>query len=71
MTSEPLYGLTAELFKSFGGVRRGSGFWESPAERDRTVGELLAAVGMESSNLSQHLGVLRRTGVVTASKERL
>ena len=37
--------------------------------RDRSVGELLPEIGMESSNLSQQLGVLRRAGVVDARKD--
>ena len=37
--------------------------------RDRSVGELLPEVGLESSNLSQQLGVLRRAGVVDARKD--
>ena len=37
--------------------------------RDRSVGELLPEVGLESSNLSQQLGVLRRAGVVVARKD--
>jgi ArsR family transcriptional regulator len=37
--------------------------------RDRSVGELLPEVGVESSNLSQQLGVLRRAGVVVARKD--
>jgi len=36
---------------------------------DRSVGELLPEVGLESSNLSQQLGVLRRAGVVEARKD--
>lgn len=39
-------------------------------ERDRSVGELLSSdVGLESSNLSQQLGVLRRAGVVAARRD--
>ena len=37
--------------------------------RDRSVGELLPEIGIESSNLSQQLGVLRRAGVVDARKD--
>ncbi|ETZ43526.1 hypothetical protein JHV675_47940 [Mycobacterium avium subsp. hominissuis] len=33
------------------------------------MGELLPEVRLESSNLSQQLGVLRRAGVVVASKD--
>ena len=33
------------------------------------MGELLPEIGIESSNLSQQLGVLRRAGVVDARKD--
>jgi ArsR family transcriptional regulator len=39
------------------------------AEGERTVGELQPLVGIESSHLSQQLGVLRRAGLVTTRKE--
>lgn len=65
--SEPLYKLKAEFFKTLGHPAR-IRVLELLAERDRTVGELLPEVGLESSNLSQQLGVLRRAGVVVASK---
>ena len=66
--SEPLYKLKAEFFKTLGHPAR-IRVLELLAERDRTVGELLPMVGLESSNLSQQLGVLRRAGVVVASKD--
>jgi DNA-binding transcriptional ArsR family regulator len=65
--SEPLYKLKAEFFKTLGHPAR-IRILELLAEQDRTVGELLPEVGLESSNLSQQLGVLRRAGVVVASK---
>jgi DNA-binding transcriptional ArsR family regulator len=65
--SEPLYKLKAEFFKTLAHPAR-IRVLELLAERDRTVGELLPEVGLESSNLSQQLGVLRRAGVVVASK---
>jgi ArsR family transcriptional regulator len=36
---------------------------------ERSVGELQPEVGIESSHLSQQLGVLRRAGLVTTRKE--
>lgn len=65
--SEPLYKLKADFFKTLGHPAR-IRVLELLAERNRTVGELLQEVGLESSNLSQQLGVLRRAGVVVASK---
>ena len=64
----PLYQAKAEFFKTLGHPAR-IRVLELLAERDRSVGELLPEIGIESSNLSQQLGVLRRAGVVTARKD--
>ncbi len=66
--TQPLYKLKAEFFKTLGHPARVR-ILELLTERDRAVAELLPEVGLESSNLSQQLGVLRRAGVVTASKD--
>jgi DNA-binding transcriptional ArsR family regulator len=66
--SEPLYKLKGEFFKTLGHPAR-IRVLELLAERDRAVAEMLPEVGLESSNLSQQLGVLRRAGVVTARKD--
>lgn len=68
MESEPLYKLKAEFFKTLAHPAR-IRVLELLASRDRAVGELLPEVGLEASNLSQQLGVLRRAGVVGARKE--
>ena len=68
MESEPLYKLKAEFFKTLGHPAR-IRVLELLAVRDRSVAELLPEVGLESSNLSQQLGVLRRAGVVVARKD--
>ena len=68
MVSEPLYKLKAEFFKTLGHPAR-IRVLELLAVRDRSVGELLPEVGLESSNLSQQLAVLRRAGVVVARKD--
>ena len=39
------------------------------SERERAAGEMLPEVGLEAANLSQHLAVLRRAGLVAARKE--
>jgi ArsR family transcriptional regulator len=65
---QPLYKLKGEFFKTLGHPAR-IRVLELLAERDRSVGELLPEIGIESSNLSQQLGVLRRAGVVTARKD--
>jgi len=66
--SEPLYKLKGDFFKTLGHPAR-IRVLELLAVRDRSVGELLPEVGLESSNLSQQLGVLRRAGVVVARKD--
>jgi ArsR family transcriptional regulator len=68
MESQPLYKLKGEFFKTLGHPARVR-ILELLADDDRAVGELLPEVGLESSNLSQQLGVLRRAGVVTTRKE--
>ncbi|MDA4108355.1 lsr2/espR transcriptional regulator [Mycolicibacterium holsaticum] len=65
---EPLYKLKGEFFKTLGHPARVR-ILELLADKDRSVGELQPEVGLESSNLSQQLGVLRRSGVVTARKD--
>jgi len=65
--SEPLYKLKGEFFKTLGHPAR-IRILELLVEADRSVGELQPEVGLESSNLSQQLGVLRRAGVVVTHK---
>jgi ArsR family transcriptional regulator len=65
---EPLYKVKAEFFKTLGHPAR-IRVLELLADKERSVGELLPEVGIEASNLSQQLGVLRRAGVVVARKE--
>jgi DNA-binding transcriptional ArsR family regulator len=66
--SRPLYQAKAELFKTLGHPAR-IRVLELLAERERAVGEMLPEVGVEATNLSQHLAVLRRAGLVTFRKE--
>lgn len=66
--STPLYQLKAEFFKTLGHPAR-IRVLELLAERDHAVGEMLPEVGIEAANLSQHLAVLRRAGLVTTRKE--
>jgi DNA-binding transcriptional ArsR family regulator len=66
--SEPLYKLKGEFFKTLGHPAR-IRILELLAVCDRSVSELLPEIGLESSNLSQQLGVLRRAGVVTARRD--
>ena len=66
--SEPLYKLKGEFFKTLGHPAR-IRILELLSTHDRSVGELLPEIGIESSNLSQQLGVLRRAGVIDARKD--
>lgn len=68
MEPQPLYKLKGEFFKTLGHPARVR-ILELLVEGDRSVGELLPEVGLESSNLSAQLGVLRRAGVVTTRKD--
>lgn len=64
----PLYQLKAEFFKTLGHPAR-IRILELLAERERSVGELQAEVGLEASHMSQQLAVLRRSGIVLARKQ--
>jgi DNA-binding transcriptional ArsR family regulator len=64
----PLYQAKAELFKTLGHPAR-IRLLELLSEGERSVSELLPDVGLESSHLSQQLGVLRRAGLVTTRKQ--
>ena len=66
--SRPLSEIKADLFKALahpGRVR----ILEVLRDSDRTVAELLPLVGLESSHLSQQLGILRRARVLSATRE--
>jgi DNA-binding transcriptional ArsR family regulator len=67
-TSVPLSLVKAELFKALAHPARIRAL-EVLAEGERSVGELQPLVGIESSHLSQQLGVLRRAGMVTTRKD--
>jgi len=66
--SRPLSEIKADLFKALGHAGRVR-ILEILAGGERSVTELIPMVGLESSHLSQQLGVLRRAGVVTARRE--
>ncbi|TCJ28331.1 ArsR family transcriptional regulator [Nocardioides jejuensis] len=63
----PLYQAKAELFKTLGHPAR-IRILELLSERDHAVHELLEKISIEPSNLSQQLGVLRRTQLVTSNR---
>jgi ArsR family transcriptional regulator len=66
--STPLYQLKAEFFRTLGHPAR-IRVLELLSARDHSVAEMLPEVGIEATNLSQHLAVLRRAGLVTSRKD--
>jgi ArsR family transcriptional regulator len=64
----PLYQAKAELFRTLGHPAR-IRILELLSERDHPVHELLEAIEIEQSNLSQQLAVLRRAGLVSQRRE--
>ncbi len=63
-----VYAVKAELFRTLGHPAR-IRILELLSERDRPVYEMLAAIEIEPSNLSQQLAVLRRAGLVAQRRE--
>jgi DNA-binding transcriptional ArsR family regulator len=66
--TKPVYQAKAEFFKVLGHPAR-IRVLEVLREGERSVGDLVPAVGIESSHLSQQLGILRRANIVQARKE--
>jgi ArsR family transcriptional regulator len=66
--SLPISEIKAELFRALAHPAR-IRVLEILSEGESSVSELQPRVGIESSHLSQQLGVLRRAGVVTTRKE--
>ena len=64
----PLHQMKAEFFKTMSHPLR-IRVLELLSEREHSVGELLAEIDIEASNLSQQLAVLRRAGLVATRKE--
>lgn len=67
-TDTPIHEIKAELFKAMGHPLR-IRLLELLAPGERPVSDLLAETGLEASHLSQHLAVLRRTGLITGHRE--
>jgi len=65
---EPIYVAKAEFFRVLGHPARVR-ILELLRDGERGVGELQAALNLDSSGASQHLGVLRRQGVLESRKE--
>ncbi len=65
--SVPLYQAKAEFFRMLGNPAR-IRLLELLANGPRSVRDILAVIEIEPSTLSQQLGVLRRSGIVTATR---
>lgn len=61
-------GEAAKLLRALGNERRLMILCQL-SEGERSVGELLPAVGLSQSALSQHLAVLREEGIVATRRE--
>lgn len=66
--ARPLSEVKAELFKALAHPARIRAL-ELLVAGELSVGELQPLVGIESSHLSQQLGLLRRAGLVTTRKQ--
>lgn len=66
--SVPVSEVKAELFKALGHPARVR-VLEVLSEGERSVSDMQPLVGIESSHLSQQLGVLRRAGLVIARRQ--
>lgn len=66
---QPIHHVKAEFFRVLGHPVRVR-ILELLRESERSVGDLQAALGIDSSGTSQHLGALRNAGLVEGRKER-
>ena len=67
MTQPPLYQVKAEFFRMLGHPVR-IRVLELLQDGPRSVRDLLTEIGVEPSNLSQQLAVLRRSGIVVSTR---
>ena len=68
MAPTPIYQVKAEFFKTLAHPAR-IRVLEILRDGDRAVSELIPEVGIESSHLSQQLGIMRRANLVQSRKE--
>jgi DNA-binding transcriptional ArsR family regulator len=68
VASAPLDELKAGFLRTLGHPAR-IRILEVLADGERSVGELIPRIGVEASTLSQHLGVLRRAGIVVGRRD--
>lgn len=65
---DPIYVAKAEFFKVLGHPARVR-ILELLRDGERSVSDLQAELGLDSSGTSQHLGLLRRHGILESRKE--
>lgn len=68
MANVPLYEAKADLFRTLGHPVR-IRVLELLQSGPRPVSELISDIGVEASNMSQQLAVLRRAGLVSSSRD--
>ena len=66
--TQPIYQVKAEFFKTLGHPAR-IRVLEVLRDGECSVGELIPAVGIEPSHLSQQLGILRRANILQVRKQ--
>ncbi len=66
--AQPIHRIKAEFFRTLGHPSRVR-ILELLKGGEMTVGDLQAELGIDSSGTSQHLGVMRRQGILEARKE--
>lgn len=66
--TRPIYQVKAEFFKTLGHPAR-IRVLEVLRDGECSVGELIPAVGIEPSHLSQQLGILRRANILQVRKQ--
>jgi len=68
LVTRPIYQVKAEFFKTLGHPAR-IRVLEVLRDGECSVGELIPAVGIEPSHLSQQLGILRRANILQVRKQ--
>lgn len=68
MSDDLVCKMTAEVFKSLAHPARIK-ILKMLADQERCVCEIIPEVGIEQSNLSQHLGILKKQGIIDCRKE--
>lgn len=66
--AQPIHQVKAEFFRTLGHPARVR-VLELLKDGEMTVGQLQAALGIDSSGASQHLAAMRRQGILEARKE--